>query len=59
MIARQAGFAIGIAGLGAALGTVEAVEAFARPFALAAGFALLGVVVALVLMPRGPAGAGR
>jgi MFS family permease len=47
MIARQAGFAIAIACLGAALGTVEAAAAFAKPFALAAGLALLGAVAAL------------
>ncbi|MFT3816067.1 MAG: MFS transporter [Rubrivivax sp.] len=54
MIARQAGFAIGIAGLGSALGSVEAAEAFAKPFALSAGLALLGVIVALAVMPRRP-----
>jgi predicted MFS family arabinose efflux permease len=51
MIVRQAGFAISIAGLGVTLGTVSAAAEFARPFAFAALVALLGMAVALTLVP--------
>lgn len=51
MIVRQGGFAISIAVLGALLGTAADVAAFAKPFTLAALAALLGMAVALVLLP--------
>ena len=51
MIVRQAGFAISIAALGLTLDTVNAGAGFARPFALAALVALLGVIAALALLP--------
>jgi MFS family permease len=51
MIARQAGFAISIAALGATLGAVNAPAGFAKPFALAAFMALLGMLAALLLLP--------
>jgi EmrB/QacA subfamily drug resistance transporter len=52
MIVRQAGFAIGIAALGATLATTDTVAAFALPFALAAFAALVAVVAALMLLPE-------
>ena len=51
MIARQAGFAISVAVLGAMLGAVDATAAFAKPFTLAAIMALLGTTAALTLIP--------
>jgi MFS family permease len=51
MIARQGGFAISIAVLGATLGTVDDVASFAKPFALAAFVASLGTIAALMLLP--------
>ena len=51
MIARQAGFAISIAVLGAALGSIDDAAGFARPFALAALVALLGMISARTLLP--------
>jgi MFS family permease len=51
MIVRQGGFAISIAVQGSALGTVNDVSAFAKPFGLAALVALLGTTAALVLLP--------
>ena len=42
---------LGIAALGLTLGAVNAAAAFAQPFALAASVALLGMIVALVLLP--------
>lgn len=50
-VVRQAGFAVSIAALGLTLGAVNAAAAFAQPFALAASVALLGMIVALVLLP--------
>jgi MFS family permease len=50
-VVRQAGFAISIAALGLTLGAVNAAAEFAQPFALAALVALLGMIVALVLLP--------
>jgi EmrB/QacA subfamily drug resistance transporter len=50
-IVRQAGFAISIAALGLTLGAVNDAAEFARPFALAALVALLGMFAALVLLP--------
>lgn len=50
-VVRQAGFAVSIAALGLTLGAVNAAAAFAQPFALAACVALLGMIVALVLLP--------
>jgi MFS family permease len=50
MIVRQGGFAVSIAIVGATLGTVNDVAAFAKPFALAAFVASLGTI-ALVLLP--------
>lgn len=50
-VVRQAGFALSIAVLGLTLGAVDASATFAQPFALAALVALLGVVVASVLLP--------
>lgn len=52
MIVRQAGFALTIAVLGAALGIADDAAAFTRPFALAALVALLGIAAALILLPR-------
>jgi MFS family permease len=51
MIVRQGGFAVSIAILGATLGTVNDVAAFAKPFALAAFVASLGTIAALMLLP--------
>ena len=51
MITRQAGFVISIASLGAALGTTEGADGFAKPFVFSAAVALLGVFAALVLLP--------
>ncbi|MCC8959771.1 MFS transporter [Bradyrhizobium sp. Pear77] len=51
MIVRQAGFAISIAALGAALGTTDTAPAFAAPFILAALGAIAGVVAAATLFP--------
>lgn len=51
MIARQAGFAVSIAALGATLGTAHDVASFAKPFAFAALMALLGMIAALTLLP--------
>ena len=58
VVARQAGFAVGVAALGAALGLAQAAERFAMPFALAMVVALCGMVAALLLLPRAGVGAG-
>lgn len=50
-VVRQVGFAISVAALGVMFGTVNAAAEFARPFALAALVALLGMIAALVLLP--------
>jgi MFS family permease len=52
VFARQAGFAIGIAALGAALGPTEAGAGFAMPFALATVASAVGMAGALSLLPR-------
>ncbi|WP_426433991.1 MFS transporter [Bradyrhizobium genosp. P] len=51
MIVRQAGFAVSIAALGAALATTDTAAAFAAPFSLGALISLCAVIVALVLLP--------
>ena len=52
MIARQAGFVISIASLGALLGTAGLADEFARPFTLSTMTAVLGILVAVLLLPR-------
>jgi MFS family permease len=52
VIARQAGFAVGIAALGAALGPTDSGAGFATPFALATVASAVGMVGALLLSPR-------
>jgi hypothetical protein len=52
LIVRQAGFCIGIAALGAALGTTDVAAAFAVPFSLAALLTLLIMIAALLLLPE-------
>jgi MFS family permease len=54
MIARQAGFVISIAALGATLATTNIAAAFAIPFALAAFAALLAIIAAVALLPAKP-----
>jgi MFS family permease len=51
MIARQAGFAISIAALGATLARADVAAAFAAPFALATLASLVAIVAALLLLP--------
>jgi len=53
VVARQAGFAIGIAVLGAALASDTRAEGFVAPFTLAAVSALAGLCAALLLLPAG------
>ena len=49
---RQAGFAIGIAALGAVLETDVAADGFTQLFALAAGTSALGSISAMALLPK-------
>jgi hypothetical protein len=51
VVARQAGFAIGIAVLGAVLVSDTRAESFVAPFTLAAISALAGLCAALLLLP--------
>jgi EmrB/QacA subfamily drug resistance transporter len=51
MVARQAGFAMGVAALGLALGAANEALEFAQAFALAAFVALLGMIAAMALLP--------
>jgi MFS family permease len=51
IVARQAGFAIGIAALGAVLLSDTLTESFAAPFVLAAVASAIGFWAALVLLP--------
>jgi EmrB/QacA subfamily drug resistance transporter len=51
VVARQAGFAIGIAVLGAVLVSDTRAEEFVAPFILAAASALAGLCAALLLLP--------
>ena len=51
VVARQAGFAIGIAVLGAVLLSDTRAEGFVAPFTLAAAFSLAGLCAALLLLP--------
>jgi hypothetical protein len=51
--ARQGGFAIGIAALGAVLSHDGAAHGFAGPFLLAAAASVAGVAAAILLLPTG------
>ena len=52
VIARQAGFAIGIALLGAMIGAADSAEAFAPAFVISKVAAIVGVGAALILPPH-------
>jgi len=51
IVMRQGGFALGIAALGAALGSEQAASAYTLSFLLAAAASGLGAVAALLLLP--------
>jgi MFS family permease len=57
IVMRQAGFAVGIAVLGALLGTPDQAAAYVAPFVAAAAACGLGVLASLVLLPPKPHGA--
>lgn len=57
VIARQAGFAVGIAPLGAALTATDSAAGFTMAFALCAMASAIGLLAALALLPRRDAGA--
>jgi hypothetical protein len=59
MVMRQAGLAISIAALGAALGAVTGAAGFVQAFALGAFVASLGTIAASVLLPAKLAQEGR
>lgn len=54
MVARQAGFVISIAILGAILGIAGSAHGFAKPFALSTAMAVLGILAAALLLPLNP-----
>ena len=54
IVMRQGGFAIGIALLGAALGSEQAASDYTRVFLLAAAASGLGVAAAVLLLPARP-----
>ena len=54
IVMRQGGFAIGIALLGAALGSEQAASDYSRVFLLAAAASGLGVAAAVLLLPARP-----
>jgi predicted MFS family arabinose efflux permease len=59
VVLRQAGFAAGIAGLGALLGSAEQTAGYVRPFAAAAIVSFVGLLAAVILLPaRAPRMAG-
>ena len=53
IVMRQGGFALGIAALGAALGTEQAASAYTSVFLLAAAASAVGAAAALLLLPAG------
>ena len=53
IVMRQGGFALGIAALGAALGSDQAAGAYTSVFLLAAAASALGAAAALLLLPAG------
>lgn len=59
IVMRQAGFAIGIAGLGALLGTTERADAFISLFTCAAVACGVGTLAAIMLLPAKPHDARR
>jgi MFS family permease len=59
VVVRQAGFAIGIAALGATLGATDRADAYTLLFACAAGMSALGAFAALTLLPSKSRAASR
>jgi len=57
IVMRQAGFAIGIAVLGAFLGTTEQVDAYVWPFTCATTVCGFGILAAIILLPPKSGGA--
>ena len=59
VVMRQAGFAIGIAALGATLGPTDRSDAYALLFGCASAVCALGALAAVALLPPKPSGACR
>jgi MFS family permease len=59
IVMRQAGFAVGIAVLGALLGPPDQAPAYVAPFVAATAACGLGVLASLVLLPPKPRGADQ
>ena len=58
IVMRQGGFALGIAALGATLGSEHGASAYTHVFMLAAAASGIGIVAALMLLPKAAAAAG-